>query len=238
LVGGLGRDDYFDFQLGFTGRAQYVIGYQSPDFYGNRGIEGDNSEYNSAASPFSAPTLYNATFIGSGKPGNDESDSPGIFLRRGVNGSFNNIVVTNFNSSCMEVGGSGDSDPAATQAQANAGHITMNGILCYNNNLGTKAPNTLAGQIEQAFPLSFAQGNVASGAGKNFMVADPLLARPFEYSDPDFTSLFSSPIFRVGWVQPPDDGFFDQSAQFVGAMGDIDWTEEWTCFIVDADIAQ
>ncbi len=69
LVGGLGRDDYFDFQLGFTGRAQYVIGYQSPDFPGNRGIEGDNSEYDAAATPFSAPTLYNATFIGSGTPG-------------------------------------------------------------------------------------------------------------------------------------------------------------------------
>jgi hypothetical protein len=37
-------------------------------------------------------------------------------------------------------------------------------------------------------------------------------------------------------VQPPDDGFFDQTAQFVGAMGDIDWTEEWTSFLVDKDI--
>ena len=37
--------------------------------------------------------------------------------------------------------------------------------------------------------------------------------------------------------QPPDDGFFDQSAQFVGGMGDYDWTEEWTCYLVDADIA-
>ena len=238
LVGGLGRDDYFDFQLGTTGRTQFVIGYQSPDFPGNRGIEGDNSEYNSAATPTSSPTLYNATFIGSGTPGYDESDAPGIFLRRGANGSFNNIVVTNFNSSCMEAGGTGDSDAAATQAQANAGKITMNGVLCFNNNLGTKAPNTLAGQIDQAFPLSFAQGSVGSGAGKNFVAADPLLARPFEYSDPDWTGLFSSPIFRVGWVTPPDDGFFDQSAHFVGAMGDVDWTEEWTCFVVDSDIAQ
>ena len=53
LVGGLGRDDYTDFQLGYTGRIQYVIGYQSPDFPGNRGIEGDNSEYDAAATPYS-----------------------------------------------------------------------------------------------------------------------------------------------------------------------------------------
>ena len=237
LVGGLNRDDYLDYQLGYTGRIQYLIGYQSPDFFGNRGIEGDNSEYSSSATPYSNPTVYNATFIGPGVTGFDESNAPGIFLRRGSRGSFNNMVVTNFNSACLEVGGPGDSDPAATQAQVDAGNVTMNGVLCYNNNLGTMAPNTLEGQISHAASLSFAKGEKAGGTGKNFISADPLLSRPFEYSDPDFSALFGSPIFRAGWVQPPDDGFFEQSAQFLGAMGDEDWTEEWTCFLLDSDIA-
>jgi len=233
LVGGNGRDDYTDFQLGYVGRIQFVIGYQSPDFPGNRGIEGDNSEYNSAATPYSNPTIFNATYIGTGNPGYDESDAPGIFLRRGARGSYNNIVVTNFYSACMEIFPDKD---GSTAAQANAGKLTMNGILCYHNNIGKSGGSTLAEQITEPYSLAFAQGVKGNSAGKNFMVADPLLTRPFEYSDPDFGTLFSSPVFRAGWVQPPDDGFFDQSAQFVGAMGDVDWTEEWTSFLVEKDI--
>jgi hypothetical protein len=231
LVGGLSRDDYLDFQLGYTGRIQYLIGYQDPDIPGNRGIEGDNSEYDAAATPVSSPTVYNATFIGSGVTGFDESNAPGIFLRRGARGSFNNILVTNFNSACVEI----NSD--STQAQADAGNLTMNGILCYNNNKGAQGANTLDGQITQPYTLSYAQGQKGNGAGKNFVAADPLLSRPFEYSDPDFSTLFGSPALRAGAVQPPDDGFLDQSAQFIGAIGDVDWTEEWTSFLVDSDIA-
>ena len=78
-----------------------------------------------------------------------------------------------------------------------------------------------------AYSLSFAKGEKGSGAGKNFLVQNPLFARPFEYSDPDFRGKFSTPIFRLGWVAPPDDGFFDQSAKFIGGIGDEDWTEEW-----------
>ena len=80
------------------------------------------------------------------------------------------------------------------------------------------------------------KGQKGNGAGKNFMVADPLFSRPFEYSDPDFAGLFGSPLFRAGWVAPPDDGFFDQTAKFIGGIGDEDWTEEWTSFLVDTDI--
>jgi hypothetical protein len=232
LVGGLGRDDYLDFQLGFTGRIQYLIGYQSPDLPGNRGIEGDNSEYDAASTPFSSPTVYNATFIGSGIPAYDEPNGAhGIFLRRGARGSFNNIVVTGFNNSCMII------NDADTQAQADAGNVLMNGILCSGNNIANQGANTLAGQIPQAYSQEYAQGLKGNGAGKNFIFADPLLTRPREYSDPDFGTMFGSPVYRAGWVQPPDNGFFDQSAQFLGAMGDVDWTEEWTNFTVDSDIA-
>lgn len=239
LVGGLGRDDYTDFQLGFTGRLQYGIMYQSPDYPGNRGIEGDNNEYTPDALPlpFSNPTFYNITYIGTGIPGYDEANSPGIYLRFGTHGSFNNLVVTNFYSPCMQF------PDTVTQGEVDKGLLSINGVLCYNNNVGSNGANTLQGQIADgagangAYTLAFAQGQKGNGNGKNIMAADPMITRPFEYSDPDFSALFDSPVFRFGWVQPPDDGFFDQSAQFVGGMGTYDWTEEWTCFLLDADIA-
>lgn len=232
LVGGLGADDYVDYQLGYTGRIQYGVFYQSPDSRGNRGIEGDNSEYNQGAEPFSNPTMFNLTFIGSGQPGFDEANAPGIFLRRGSRGSFNNMVVTNFYSGAVDI------NDATTQAQADAGNVKMNGIVMWKNNLGVTGADTLQGQISQAYTLTYARGERGNGAGKNFLVKDPKLNRPFEYSDPDFMGMFGSPIFRAGFIAPPDDGFFDQTASFAGGIGDDNWLEEWTSFLQDIDIAK
>lgn len=225
LVGGLGADDFIDYQLGYTGRIQYGLMYQSPDSPGNRGLEGDNSEYNQGATPYSNPSIYNVTFYGSGNAGFDETNSPGLFLRRGARGSLNNILVSNFFSSCIDL------NDAATQTQATEGNVVMNGILCFNNNRGANGTNTIAGQNPAAFNATF-----AAVPSRNFVVADPLVSRPFAYSDPDFSGLFASPLLRAGAVQPPDDGFFDQSAQFIGGMGDEDWTLEWTSWLVEEDI--
>lgn len=236
LIGGLGADDFTDYQLGWTGRVQFGVMYQSPDSPGNRGVEGDNSEYDQAAVPYSNPTFFNITYFGSGNPGFDEANSPGIFLRRGARGSFNNIVISNFYSPCIDL------NDANTQAQGDNGNLRMNGILCWGNNVGVKGANTIEGQIvvnglgSAAYNLAYAQGQKGNGAGRNILVSDPLTKRPGEYSDPDFRSLFTSPIYRVGWVQPPDDGFFDQSAKFLGGIGDEDWTEEWTSWLVETDL--
>lgn len=230
LVGGLGADDYVDFQLGWVGRIQYGIFYQSPDSRGNRGVEGDNSEFNNAATPFSNPTMYNLTFIGSGQPGFDEAASPGIFLRRAARATMNNIVVTNFYSGAVEF------TDANTQTEMDAGRIIMNGFLAWNNNIGATGANTLAGQIPHAPTQAFATGTRSPGSAKEFMVTDPMLLRPFDFSDPNFRARFGSPIFRAGWVSAPDDGFFDQTATFIGGIGDDDWTEEWTSFIVETEL--
>ncbi len=230
LVGGLGADDYVDFQLGWVGRIQYGLFFQSPDSRGNRGIEGDNSEYNNAATPVSNPTLYNLTFIGSAQPGFDEASSPGIFLRRGARATINNVAVTNFYSGAVEF------TDANTQAQMDAGNIVMNGFLAWDNNKGANGANTLAGQIPNAPTQAFALGTRAAGKAANFVISDPMLMRPFEYSDPNFRARFGSPIFRAGWVSAPDDGFFDQTATFIGGIGDEDWTEEWTSFIVETEL--
>jgi len=230
LVGGLGADDYVDFQLGWTGRIQYGLFYQSPDAKGNRGIEGDNSEYNNAATPISNPTMYNLTFIGSGASGFDEAASPGIFLRRGARATINNVAVTNFFSAALEF------TDANTQAQVAAGNVVMNGLLAWDNNKGANGANTLGGQIINAPTLAFANGTTAAGKAGNFVIADPMMLRPFEFSDPDFRGRFGSPIFRAGWVSAPDDGFFDQTANFIGGIGDEDWTEEWTNFLVENDL--
>ncbi len=228
LIGGLGADDFLDFQLGYTGKIQFGFFYQDADNPGNRGVEGDNSEYNQAATPLSKPVIFNTTFVGSGVQGFDESNSPGLYLRRGAGGTINNAIVTRFFSAGLHI------DGGATEAQIDNGNITMNGILLWNNNIQNNAPPTIAGQVRSGASASFAQGQ--RGQGRQFMVADPMLRRPFEVNDPDFRPLPESPAFRANWIQPPDNGFFDQSARFIGAAGETKWWEEWTNFVTDKAI--
>ena len=113
----------------------------------------------------------------------------------------------------------------------NAGNIKLDGLLVWNNNKGANGANTVDGQLSHAPTRTWAAANV-----KNLAPADPNLVRPFDYSDPDFRGRFASPLFRAGWVSAPDDGFFDQTATFTGGIGDEDWTEEWTSFLVETDI--
>jgi hypothetical protein len=232
LIAGLHADDFVDYQLGYTGKVQHGIFYQSPALPGNRGIEGDNSEYNADSTPISDPTMYNLTFLGSGVTSPDtEGAIPGIYLRRNTRGTFNNMVVQRFAGSSVFF------NEAATQNQATGGFLKLNGNLMWNNNtLGANKADTLAG--------NFTGGNAAATTTFNFIqtapnvvVGDPLLTRPFEYSDPDFTSLAASPVNSVSWIQPPDDGFFDQWARYAGGVGSTAWWEEWTFFPTEGDIA-
>ncbi|MGQ9917556.1 MAG: hypothetical protein ACUVS7_09090 [Bryobacteraceae bacterium] len=228
LIGGLAADDFLDWQLGYTGNIQFGIFYQDPDNPGNRGIEADNSEFDQGASPLSKPTVFNVTFIGSGQPGFDESNSPGIYLRRGSGGIVNNAIVTRFNSAGLHIDGS------AAVAQIDNGNTQMNGILLWNNNIGANGDATIEGQVREGASTEFAKGG--RGQGRQFLVADPMLRRPFEVNDPDFRPMNESVVFRANWIQPPDNGFFDQSARFLGGAGENKWWEEWTNFVTDQAI--
>ncbi|MEJ7607478.1 MAG: hypothetical protein WKF37_14735 [Bryobacteraceae bacterium] len=193
----------------------------------NRGIEADNSEFNNTATPLGDSSMWNFTIIGSGLAGLDEASAPGIYLRRGALGTYNNMIVTNFASTGVQL------DNAPTLANIDNNSTKMNGILLWNNGRTANAPNSVAGQVNTDI-LTFAQGS--RGQGRNFVVADPLLIRPLEFSDPDFRPLTGSPVFRANWIQPPDDGFFDQTANFIGAFGEVNWTEEWASFLQEQDI--
>jgi hypothetical protein len=226
LAGAYARDDYFDGQIGWTGKVQFGVALANAD-NSNRGIEMDNNEFGFTNTPKSIPQFYNMTFIGVGdqtEQGADEPTVAGAYLRRGTGGRYNNMLFQNW------VDGAINLDGDATLANVGT-DLTADGILMWQNGVSSGAANTPTGQV------SASAANFITNTAKNVVIADPLLRRPFEYSNPDFRPQIGSPVFRANWVQPPDDGFFDQSATFIGAFGEIDWTEEWTNFIQEEDIA-
>ncbi|HYO80228.1 MAG TPA: hypothetical protein VES20_02410 [Bryobacteraceae bacterium] len=234
LVSLYAGDDNIDTQLGYRGSIQNVVILQNPD-RGNRGIEADNSEFNFAAEPKGATHMWNFTMIGSGLAGLDESNSPGIFLRRGAVGTFGNMIVQNFASTGLELNVTstvpgGGTDP--TLNNLTTGDTSFNGVLLWNNGRGSTPPaaNNTDMQIHSGVR------SYAANASRNFLAADPMLRRPFEFSDPDFRPMAGSPVFRANWAVPAGSDSLDQSASYIGAFGDENWTEEWANFLQESDL--
>lgn len=228
LVATYFADDGLDSQLGWRGRVQHAVILQNAD-RGNRGFEVDNSEFNATAEPLGDNSFWNVTVVGSGLAGVDEANSPGIYLRRGAVGTYNNIIVTNFASAGIQI------DNPAGAVNIENGRIRMNGILLWNNGRTANSANTLEGQVATGQTLAFANGS--QGQGRQFLVADPMLRRPLEFSDPDLRPTPGSPAIRLNWVLPAGDEFYDQSANYLGAFGpDVDWTREWTSFLQESDL--
>lgn len=227
LVSTYPADDHIDVQIGYSGSVQHVVAVANDDL-SNRGIEADNYEKNFAARPLGKAQMWNMTFVGGGTRGYDETNSPCLYFRRGAGGSYNNVVCYNWITRGFGADNFDSISPNITN-----GDFTMNGILLWDNGKNANRANTLEGQIlENLQP--FAKGEV--GQGRNFLVADPRMRRPLERNDPDFRPLLGSPLYRANWVQPPDNGFFDQWANWIGAFGEVNWTEEWTNFLQEQDI--
>ena len=222
------RDDGIDWQNGWTGRVQHAAVLQDPSILSNKGIEADNWDANLSATPISNPTLYNITLIGTGVAAADEANSAFcVHMRRNTAGSTNNTICQNWGNAALRLQ---DIDLARTSPQ-----FSMNGMLIWNNNRIPNGAATITGQMAgDATAVAFAEGT--QGQGRNFVVADPKLRSPLELSNPDFRPGFGSPALGPNWVQPPDDGFFDQWAKWIGAFGEVDWTEEWTMTILEADM--
>ncbi len=84
------RDDEFDFDEGYSGNLQFIIGYRVNlnDVSGSHGIEADNDANATNGTPHTTPFIANATFVGPADttsgigPGNYYDGE--IFLRRNV----------------------------------------------------------------------------------------------------------------------------------------------------------
>ena len=113
LVGTDGTDDGYDWQMGFRGRAQFVVLRASPRFApsgtqnGDKGIEADNNENNFEATictGYSNPTVSNFTMIGDKRTGTTfPGPTSGVNLRRGTAGQVLNSIVYNFKTAALRI---------------------------------------------------------------------------------------------------------------------------------------
>ncbi len=217
-------DDAIDWDQGWTGKMQFVAVTQYAGF-GNHGIEADSNRANGDLMPRSNPTLYNVTLVGRNpdKTNGGEGTSRGMVLRVGTAGKMSNMIVTNFTDWSMFVDG-----PACANLWT-AGELAVKNSVFFNN--GTNVFSQVeSSKINGAVPTpDLNEGEalqVAALANRN---VDPMLEDPTNVTKPNWKPKASAPVL-TGGATPPNDGFFDASATFVGAVGATDWTQGWTAY--------
>lgn len=211
----LAEDDSIDWDQGWQGRAQFLI-VQHRAVGSDAGFESDNLGDDNDATPRSAPEIANITLVG-----RSGSGSPGMVLRRGTHGEVYNAIVTGFPAGAVDV-----RDPGGVSA-ANAGTLFVDNSIFFNNG-------------EENFPAEEGDADNDDGFDESdfFMSAeranrelDPELADAENSTSPNFMPAADGPA-ASGAASLPDNGFFDTSVDYVGALepGGDDWTSGWTSF--------
>ncbi len=220
-------DDSLDWDEGWRGRAQFVIVHQHADESDN-GIEADNLDSNNNATPRSEPTIYNATFVG---PDDDLGEQRGAVLRRGTWGTIRNAIFVGFGKESIDL------RDEATIAGTEQDALSVESSIFFD--IGVEGDEWFADEpvdgSDDDDDAGFSEEDFFTDDDRsNSFGEDPMLAAPYSTTAPDFSSQDGSPVSQ-GAATPPDDGFFDSSAQFIGAIDPSggDWTVGWTSFARD-----
>ena len=213
-------DDSFDYSTGWQGRGQFWVAQQDPDDADN-GFEVDGNEDDFDAMPLTDPTIYNVTLVGKGLDGAGGTAGEsvdGLRLRRGTGGDIFNAIVIGF-------GGAGvDVDNSET-----VGRYTVQNSIIARNGADIKAAD------DEGDTVAYQDDVATTVAWGNLIGTDPLLTDPFNLSAPDFRPGAGSAALAAAGngATPPDDGFFDVTATYIGGVDPdaaTQWFEAWATF--------
>ena len=216
-------DDSFDWDMGWTGRSQFVVIQQHPDM-GDSGLEGNNWRQRPSAPPISKPRIYNVTMVGSRNP---DRAQRAIVIRHGSGGEFRNFVITGFPLESIDLRGELTAWRIASKTLS-FGSIVMSkigpdGVSYFTNEFGT---NDDDGGFDERHYFSEVAPDVL------LAVPDALGPEAFDLVEPDFTPVAAYIGAGSRWSPPADDDeFWDEASSYYGAVryGDrASWLHGWS----------
>ncbi len=218
-------DDSIDWDLGWDGFVQFAIIQQYGDV-GDSGIEADNNPKEHNAQPRSMPVVYNLTMVGSR---NMERAQRAMVMRRGTGGHIRNFIITGFPRSSVDFRNKEAAELiAANQLSFAAGVI---------HNIGRDGQQFFEPEVgEKDNDNGFSELDYFSNPARKVMLGvDPQLPREaFSVTEPNYTPAITSPAaLRDNAVPPPQGEFWDEAANFLGAVrpGTAQpWYSGWTSF--------
>jgi hypothetical protein len=235
-------DDNFDTDNSFIGKGQFWAAIQDQRL-GNRGYESDNDATGSSIRAnngrLTGPQVYNVTLVGAGVAQANDDRNDGMYVRRNAQGLYFNHIVVNFGGFGLVI------DGTASRANFNNDSLYVRNSILFTRGLfnllgtGPNAGQTVWGAFRAANYDTvgfYARANTWSNRN-----VDPQLtgvtaavlaatnpANPLTGSPVDLRPAAGSPAL-TGAATPPNDGFFDVTATFVGAFNAANnWTSGWT----------
>lgn len=214
LVCTTNQDDGFDWDFGYSGKLQFLVLQQDPTFPDDtNGFESDNDAMSTTNMPISNPTIYNATLVGH----DADKQQYGWLARRSTQGAVHNAIFTGFEA-CIDI----------RDAQTK---VELKSSICFGNKIHNIAYPEVAGGMGA---LADDDGGVDEAAwfldpARKNSEADPKLAAPFDMAAPDFRP---QTTLTENAATPPNDGFFDATATYIGAFasGDTWMSGAWLSF--------
>jgi hypothetical protein len=194
------EDDSLDWDMGWTGKVQFLIIDQGNDKVDN-GIEADNNKSPMNASPRSNPTISNMTMIGS------KNSAYGLLLRRGTGAHIVNTVVSGFGKACVDID---DAETFNNGASKSGSDIVSTGL---------KFESTI---FNCAKPFESENGDVYST--QDWLMADSSNA----VLDPQLKGWLPSPNSPVFQNTKVLEDYFFEPTDFSGAFGSENWALGWT----------
>jgi hypothetical protein len=223
------QDDGFDFDLGYRGRLQFLVLQQDPVHEGDdNGIESDNDDKASANAPLTGPTMYNATLCGKNKSVGGQQF--GLLLRKNTRGTYKNLVVSGFQAALDlrdNIGGAGELSitNSLVWGSTGAGSFPLDNNIAFIEDK-TSVPSGEDEKKYKARPDWNDDGAIDEAVWFNTgdvnRVVDPGIAGCFNATAPVFGPAAS---LTEKAAPPPNDGFFDTTATYMGAFKDA--TDTW-----------
>jgi hypothetical protein len=216
-------DDSLDWDMGWTGRVQFLA-VQQHDSHGDNAFEADSNKSKPDAKPVSHPVMYNVTLM---SLRSSEKHQRAMTLRRGTAGDFHNLIIQGFSGELLDIRDAATvqniQDGQLTLTHAMIYHIGENGRAWFADESGDKDDD--AGFDELAW--------VQNPAWQNQFAVDPLLPRDASrLSRLDLTPNIRSPA-QAGAKQPPQGEFWDEAAVYLGAFkpgAPNSWIDGWSDF--------
>ncbi len=227
LIAYRGWDDDFDTDFGYEGKLQFLVAIRDPQVAdaqsGSNGFESDNDGSGSTNAPRTSPTWWNVTLVGPQIHLNSIYNSDfkrGMHLRRSSQNKINNTIIAGW-----PIGVLIDGKNTTTDAE-NGGMYLKNSIVAGSSKKVVDSTSS-NGTFNPA-------GWFSANSNRSFTnTTDLLLYSAFDINNPNFLPAPGSPVL-TGAGTPPNDGFFDQTAAYVGAFGSADWTFGWARFNPDS----
>jgi hypothetical protein len=215
LISAFNGDDAFDYDEGFRGKGQFWFVLQDAET-GNRGAEQDGGTTPEDGMPYAMPTIYNATYIGSGSGSDNLDNDLALIFRDNAGGKYMNSIFTGYADMAVKVEDLASGEDS--RARLEAGELVLSNNIWWDFGAGS----TLDDIVEQ----DFVRAHLAANGNQ---IVDPMLNGISRTNDNmlDPRPAADSPAM-AGSMMPPNDGFFTQ-VSYIGAFSDgVNWMKGWS----------